>query len=245
MHGLGTLINVCAVLVGGVLGLLIGARLPERIRETMMHAIGLLVIVLGVSMGLKTGNFLIVLGALVLGGVTGELLGIEDRIERLGRWIELRTARNGNAAGQPGDPAQSASSRFARAFLATSILFCVGPIAILGSIQDGLSGDYSLLAVKSMLDGISSLALASTLGPGVVLAAGPLLVYQGALTAAAGWADRLLTDPMVAEMTATGGVMMVGIGIGLLGIKRFRIGNLLPALALAPLIVAIIASFSG
>lgn len=241
MIAIGTLINVCTVLVGGTLGTVLGNRLPERMRQTIMHALGLLTIVIGIQLSLETANILIVLGGLLLGGLLGEALHIERGIDRLGQWLERR-------AGSQEEPetemstahSGSGATMFSHAFLTASLVFCVGPMTILGSIQDGLSGDYTLLAIKSTMDGFASLAFASTLGPGVIFSALTVLVYQGALTLGAGWADTVLTDPMVAEMTATGGVLMLALGLGLLKIKQVRVGNLLPAIVIAPIIVALV-----
>jgi uncharacterized membrane protein YqgA involved in biofilm formation len=242
MFGIGTLINVVTVIVGGMLGTLLGGRLPERMRETIMHGLGLLTLVIGIQLSFETEQILIVLASLLLGGIVGEWLRIEDRIDQLGRWLERKTS--GNRArpvsdGPDGD-VHPGTSRFSRAFLTASLVFCVGPMTILGSIQDGLTGDYTLLAIKATLDGFASLAFASSLGPGVIFAALTVLVYQGALTLGAGWASVLLTDPMIAEMTATGGVLMLALGLGLLQIKQIRAGNLLPAVVVAPIIVAIV-----
>ena len=241
MIGLGTIINVVTVLVGGALGLLLGARLPERIRETIMHGLGLLTLVIGIQLAFDTDNILIVLGSLLLGGIAGELLRIEDRIDRLGCWLEYKTSGGGDLsnADSPQAGGRTGASQFSHAFLTASLLFCVGPMTILGSIQDGLTGDYTLLAVKATLDGFAGLAFASTMGPGVLFSALTVLVYQGALTLGAGWASALLTDPMIAEMTATGGVLMLALGMGLLQIKQIRAGNLLPAIVVAPVIVAV------
>jgi hypothetical protein len=239
MTGTGTLINVITVLIGGILGTFMGSRLPERVRETIMHGLGLLTLVIGIQLSFETDNILIVLGSLLLGGILGELLRIEKRLNQLGRWLELRTTKSGAPGpAETSDPA--GTSRFSHAFLTASLVFCVGPMTILGSIQDGLTGDYTLLAVKSTLDGFAALAFASTLGQGVVFSALTVFVYQGALTLGAGWASVWLTDPMIAEMTATGGVLMLALGLGLLEIKRIRAGNLLPAIVVAPLIVAIL-----
>ena len=242
MSGIGTLINVATVLVGGILGTVLGARLPERMRETIMHGLGLLTLVIGIQLSLETGNILIVLASLLVGGIAGEWLRIEDRLDGLGHWIEQKTGRNRDSlsSGQPQGDVRPTSSRFSRAFLTASLVFCVGPMTILGSIQDGLTGDYTLLAVKSTLDGFAGLAFASSLGPGVIFAALTVLIYQGALTLGAGWASVLLTDPMIAEMTATGGVLMLALGLGLLEIKQIRAGNLLPAVVVAPIIVAVV-----
>jgi uncharacterized membrane protein YqgA involved in biofilm formation len=249
MVGIGTLINVVTVLVGGTLGTFLGGRLPERMRETIMHGLGLMTLVIGIQLSFKTEDILIVLGSLLLGGIAGEWLRIEDRLDQLGRWLEQRTA--GNKGRSTADQSQEGtqrtspgsartSSRFSRAFLTASLVFCVGPMTILGSIQDGLTGDYTLLALKATLDGFAGLAFASSLGPGVIFAALTVLIYQGALTLGAGWASVLLTDPMIAEMTATGGVLMLALGLGLLEIKQIRAGNLLPAIVVAPIIVAMV-----
>ena len=242
MPGTGTLLNVATVLVGGTLGTFLGARLPERMRETIMHGLGLLTLVIGIQLSLETDNILIVLASLLVGGIAGEWLRVEDRIDRLGRWLEQRTGGNKDSlySDHPQGDVRPASSRFSHAFLTASLVFCVGPMTILGSIQDGLTGDYTLLAVKATLDGFAALAFASSLGPGVIFAALTVLVYQGALTLGAGWASVWLTDPMIAEMTATGGVLMLALGLGLLEIKRIRAGNLLPGIVVAPIIVAVV-----
>ena len=237
MIATGTIINVITVIVGGTLGTLLGARLPERMRETIMHALGLLTIVIGVQLSLETGNILIVLGSLLVGGLIGEWLHIERGIDQVGQWIEKRT---GGGDGPAGPGAAGGGTRFSHAFLTASLVFCVGPMTILGSIQDGLTGDYTLLAVKSTMDGFAALAFSSTLGPGVIFSALTVLLYQGGLTLGAGWADAVLSEPMVAEMTATGGVLMLALGLGLLQVKKIRAGNLLPAIVIAPLIVAVV-----
>lgn len=246
MVATGTIINVVTVLVGGALGTLLGARVPERMRETIMHALGLLTTVIGVQLSLETDNVLIVLGSLLLGGLIGESLRIESGIDEIGRWLQQRTGGgSASCAKTPSANSDGGATRFSHGFLTASLLFCVGPMTILGSIQDGLSGDYTLLAIKSTMDGFAALAFASTLGPGVIFSALTVLVYQGALTLGAGWADAVLTDPMVAEMTATGGVLMLALGLGLLEIKKIRAGNLLPALAVAPAIVAVVEALGG
>lgn len=242
MVGIGTIINIVAVLAGGMLGTLLGTRLPTRVRETIMHGLGLIVLAIGIHLSFETDNILIVLGSLLLGGIVGELVRVEDRLNRIGRWLEQKTTRKNRKAStdRPEDTWRASSTRFSRAFLTASLVFCVGPMTILGSFQDGLTGDYTLLAVKSALDFFAALAFASTLGPGVILAAITVLAYQGALTLGAGWASAALTDPMIAEMTATGGVLMLAIGFGLLEVKQIRTGNLLPAVFVAPIIVAVL-----
>jgi uncharacterized membrane protein YqgA involved in biofilm formation len=245
MIGTGTIINTITVLVGGALGTILGARLPERIRETVMHGLGLLTLIIGVQLSFKTENVLIVLGSLLLGGIVGELLRIEDRLDSAGRWLERKGTRNkreGTKADvdRPEETHSAGATRFSRAFLTASLVFCVGPMAIMGSFQDGLEGNFEILAIKSALDFFAAMAFASTMGPGVISAALTVLVYQGVLTLGAGWASGALTDPMIAEMTATGGVLMLAIGLGLLELKKIRTGNLLPAIAIAPIVVALV-----
>lgn len=224
---IGTAINVVSVVAGAVVGRAIGNRLPPAIRETVMHVVGLVTLVLGVSMFQKSQNPLILLGSLTLGGISGELLRIEDNINRLGAFAERKLT--GRTEG--GD--------FARGFVTTSILFCVGPMTLLGCLNDGLRGDYSLLAVKSTLDGIGAVAFASALGWGVLLSALTVFVVQGGLTLGAGALEPLLRDAgMQAELFAAGGVMMLALGLRLLDLKEIRVGNLLPALVYAPLLVA-------
>jgi hypothetical protein len=229
---LGTVINVGMVVVGAVAGKLIGDRLPPRMRETVMHVIALMTLVIGAGMSLKSQNPLILLGSLVLGALTGEALRIENGIRRLGEVAEQRLGGKAARMETPGD--------FARGFVTTSILFCVGPMTLLGCLQDGLHGDYQLLAIKSLLDGISAIAFASALGWGVLLSAGTVLVVQGALTLGARALAPLVGDAaMQAELFAAGGVMMLGLGFRLLELKEIRVANLLPALLYAPLLVAL------
>jgi hypothetical protein len=230
----GTFINVAAVLVGGAFGLLFGARLPERVRQTVISGLGLFVAAIGVQMAIKMKQPLIVLGGLLIGGILGEWWRIEDGLRWLGAWLESRfTSGSSNEK----------SSRFIRGFLTASLVYCIGPLAILGSIQDGLTGDYSLLAIKSVLDGFASLAFASSLGVGVLFSSLVILVYQGSLSLLAAQAQAVITPAMTNEMTAVGGILLVGIAISsLLEIKPIRVGNFLPALVVVPLIVAILAA---
>ena len=231
----GTFLNIATVLIGGTLGLLFGARIPERFKSTVIAGMGLFTFAMGVQMFLKTENPLIVLGALLIGALLGEWWRIEDGLRNLGALLEKRFARDDSAEG---------STRFVRGFLTASLLFCVGPMTILGSIQDGLTGNYELLAVKSVLDGFAALAFASTLGVGVLFSAIIILVYQGGISLLAGALSAIVTEAMMAEMTATGGVILMGLAISsLLEIKPIRVGNFIPALAVAPLIVWVISLF--
>ena len=228
----GTFLNIVTILIGSTLGLLFGARIPERLKTTVIAGLGLFVAAMGLQMFLKSENQLIVLGALIIGALLGEWGKIEDRLESLGQSLEKRFARDAEA---------DSGSKFVRGFMVASLLYCIGPLAILGSIQDGLTGDYKLLAVKSTLDGFASIAFASTLGIGVMFSALVVLIYQGGISLLAAQLSTIITNPMMNELTATGGVLLFGLAISnLLEIKKIRVGNFLPALAIAPLIVWIL-----
>lgn len=234
----GTLINIVAVLVGGTLGLLIGNRLAARTQQTVMSGIGLVTLVIGVQMALATRNILIVMFSVLLGGVLGEWWNIDGRLQAFGDWLQRCLAPGGEPAGDGRSVSQ--------AFVTASLVFCVGPLTILGAIQDGLLSNFQLLAVKSILDGFAAMAFATTLGWGVLLSVITLLVYQGgislvAMLAAGAWATSVSRDnPGIIELTATGGVLIMGISLLLLDVKRIRIANFLPAIALAPLFVIVL-----
>jgi uncharacterized protein len=243
----GTLLNVVTIVVGAAAGVALGDRLPERVRRTVMDVLGLFTVVFGVANGLDAfGRPLagvvgraavpVVLGSAVAGGVIGEALQLEDRLEGMGRRVRAGWGR-GRAAG--GRVERGVDGRFVEGFVVASLVFCVGPLTVLGAIRDGLRGDYELLAVKSLLDGFASLAFASALGAGVGFAALPVLVVQGAVSLAAARLEPILTAPAVAAMNAVGGLLVVGIGLRLLDLHRVRVTNLLPALLLAPLAVAL------
>jgi uncharacterized protein len=237
----GTIINVAAILIGGAIGLLFGARIPERVKSTVVSGMGLFTAMVGIQMFLKTENALIVLGSLLVGALLGEWWRIEDGLEALGRFLEKRFYSE-KADGSV--PVEKERSRFVLGFMTASLLYCIGPMAILGSIQDGLTGNYQTLAIKSVLDGFASVAFASTLGIGVLFSIVPLVVYQGGISLLAGQFNSIVTTGMMNEMTATGGVILVGLAISrLLEIKQIRVGNYLPALAIAPLIVWILGLF--
>lgn len=237
----GTFLNIFTVLVGGMIGLGFGARLPAKVRETVVAGLGLFTASYGVKIFLDTQNPLIVLGSLLTGGILGEWWRIEDRLRNVGAWLENRYRSRRSAEDM--DKADQ-RNRFIRGFLTASLVFCVGPMTILGSIQDGLSGDYSLLAVKSVLDGFAALAFASTLGEGVLFSTLVILVYQGGLSLLAAQASAWINESMMTEMTAVGGVMLLGLAISsLLELKTIRVSNFLPALVIAPLIVALLSFF--
>ena len=234
----GTLINIIAVIIGGAVGSIMGARLPHKIRDTVMSGLGLMTITVGMSMALQSKNLLIVRGSVLLGGVLGEWWRIEDGLEAVGRWLEARF-------GRPDDAAEGHS--ITRAFVTASLVFCVGPLTVVGSILDGLTGNYQPLALKSMLDGFAALAFGASLGPGVLFSTLTILVYQGGLSLTAHLLGTNLSGvtaqtPAIVEMSATGGVLIAGIGIILLDLKRIRIGNFLPAIAIAPLVVVVLDS---
>jgi uncharacterized membrane protein YqgA involved in biofilm formation len=229
---IGTLINVAAILVGGGLGLLLGSRLKERLKATVVAGLGLFTLVYGVSLFLKTENSLIVLGSVLVGVLLGEWWHIEDGLNQLGVILERKFSKKGNGA---------QNNTFIKGFVTASLVFCIGPMAILGAIQDGLTGDFNTLVVKSILDGFAAMAFASSLGVGVLFSAGILLLYQGSISLLAGTMQSVITTTMMNELCAAGGVILVAIAISnLLEIKKIRTGSFLPALILAPIIVWIV-----
>ncbi|OGU06596.1 MAG: hypothetical protein A2075_08410 [Geobacteraceae bacterium GWC2_58_44] len=218
----GTAVNATAIVLGGFLGLKAGHLLSGRVRGTIMAGLGLAVLLIGVQLALKSREPMIVIGSLIGGGVLGELLRIEARLEAFGAWLGSRFRGSGNLA---------------EGFVTATLLYCVGAMAIMGALQDGLGGRPEILYAKAALDGIASVALASTLGIGVLFSALPLFAYQGAITLGASFAQELLTAGVVQEMNAVGGLLIVAISLDLLGIKRLPVGNLLPAVFLAPPLV--------
>jgi uncharacterized protein len=230
---LGTLLNALAIIVASVCGSLLAGRLPERLRQSVVYALGLFTLLLGVQMFLKTQNSLIVLASIFFGVLLGEWLQIEAALQKMGDWLEKRFASQ-NAS-------DSEAGRFSKAFLTGSLVFCIGPVAILGALQEGLTGKFDLLVVKSALDAFGSIAFASALGVGVAFSALPVVIYQGALTLLAQQIHPWMTDAMINEMTASGGVILVGIAISsFLELRKMRMGNFLPALVIAPAMVALL-----
>jgi len=232
---IGTWINFAAIVAGGCLGVLLGGKLSERVKSTILGGMGLFVIAMGVQMFLKTSNSLITLGAVVIGGLLGEWWKIEEGVSRLGGWLETRFTKEKDSTSR---------ERFIRGFLTASVLFCAGPVAILGSIQNGAQGDPQLLIIKSVLDGLFAMSFASTVGIGVAFSALPVLVYQGILTLLSIQLQAVLNDAMMQELTAAGGVVLMAVGVSsVLGIYKMRVGSLVPALILAPFIVWILQYF--
>lgn len=242
MIGLGTLINVLAILVGATAGVLIGNRLPDRTRATVTDALGLITLIIGalnivaitdadfVEVVGSSWTLLIVLGAVVIGGVIGSLLRIEGRLESFAGWLQRRLSR---------DNSSEARERFIEGFVTSSLLFAIGPLAILGSLNDGLGNGIEQLTLKSSLDLFAALAFAATLGWGVALSAVPVGIWQGFLTVVGVFAGALLPAALIASITATGGVLLLGIGLRLLHVRQIAVGDLLPALVVAPLLTSL------
>src|SRR3954468_11411561 len=227
----GTLLNALAVLIGATIGMLVGSRMPQRILQTLTDGLGLFTLAIAFALALQllmdrtapAGTDLIVLASLLVGGAIGELLHLTERVEGLGDWFQHRLARGD----QP--------SRISEAFVTASLVFCVGPLTILGSIQNGLTGDLQLLAVKSVLDGFASVAFAAALGAGVCLSILTVLIVQGGLAAMAYLFGANLDPVAISAASAVGGVILLGVGFRLLEVKRIRVVSFLPALVLAPL----------
>jgi uncharacterized membrane protein YqgA involved in biofilm formation len=232
---LGTLINFFAIIVGGFIGILLGTRISEKIKSTIISGLGIFTLLYAISLFIRTNNSLIVLGSILMGVLVGEWLHIQEGVERLGIWLEARFSRSEGSEDR---------NRFIRGFLTTTLVFCIGPMAILGALEDGISGNIQTLVIKSVLDGFAAMAFASTLGVGVLFSSVMVLVYQGAISLLAGQIQGVMTDAMILELTATGGVILAGIAISnLLELKKIRTASFIPALIFAPLIVYIISLF--
>jgi uncharacterized protein len=231
----GTFINVGTILLGTLIGVVLGRRLPGGIQERVMSGLGLVVLVLGVDNALEWRHTspLIVFGAVLLGGIVGEAIGIERWLERLGELAQRRLA------------GRNEHSTVSEGFVAASLLFCVGPLTVVGSIQDGLTGDNATLVSKALLDGFAAIAFASTLGWGVGLAAVSVLVVQGGISLGAGAFENILSEgsEALAALVSAGGVLIIGISLKLLGLKDVKVGNFLPVLVLAPALVGVVSLF--
>jgi uncharacterized protein len=213
---LGTIVNALAIIGGGLLGLIFRKGIPARYNVTVMQGISLAVILIGLKTALKSDDLLLVIFSLAIGGVAGEAMRIEDHIERLGKWLEERFSRPG--------------SGFSKGFVTASLIYCVGSMAIVGSLESGLSGNHETLFAKSVLDGISSVIFASSFGIGVLLSSASVFLYQGAITLTAGFVKPFLIPPVVDQMSAAGGLLITAVGLNLLQVVRIRVGNMLPAI---------------
>ncbi len=216
---LGTLVNVVAIILGSLAGHFVIPAIPESMSQTVTAGVALAVVLIGMDMALTTQNLLIIIVSLALGGAIGELAGIQGALDRLGDRVRQ---------------AVPSAIGVGEAFVTATLIFCVGPMAIMGAIQSGVAGDHATLYAKSTLDGITSLVLGSTLGLGVLGSAVPVFLYQGGITLAAAQLSTLLTADMVTELTASGGMIIVALGLNMLGVTSLRVANLLPALVLAP-----------
>lgn len=238
MAGLGTLVNVIAVLAGTTIGVLVGHRLPDGVQERVLRGLGLITLVIGIEMALdwKGTSTLYVLGGVLLGGIAGELMRIEDRLMAFGETLQRQFA-----SGHEPDGPDSHHPTVAEGFFTASLLFCVGAMAVIGSFEDGLLHDPDTLLTKAVLDGFASIALAASLGWGVGLSVIAIVAYQGSLTLLAGSLSSVLTegsDELLA-MTSAGGILIMGIALKLLDLADIKVGNYLPAILFAPLIAAV------
>lgn len=214
----GTVVNTLAIVVGSLLGLLLRGGIPEKYSTTVIHAIGLAVVLIGLKGALQSDAILLIIFCMAIGAWMGEFLAIERRLDRLAKRVEARFSRS--------------SGDFAKGLVTTTLLFCVGSMAIVGALESGLTGNHQTLFAKSVLDGISSIIFASTFGIGVIFSALTVLVYQGAITLSAALVKPLLTPEVVGQMSAIGGLLIMAIGLSLLDIKRIKVANMLPAVFL-------------
>ena len=221
---LGTIVNTLAIIVGSLIGLMSGGVIPNKYHATVLHSIGLAVILIGLKVALKTDELLLVILSLALGSVLGELLRIEDRLESAGKWFETRFSKAGCG--------------ISKGFVTASLIYCVGSMAIVGSLESGLARHHQTLFAKSVLDGVSSIIFASSLGVGVLLSSLSVFVYQGLITISASFMKQFLIAAVVNQMSAIGGLLIMAIGFNILEIKRVKVGNMLPAI-FVPLIYSI------
>jgi uncharacterized membrane protein YqgA involved in biofilm formation len=237
MRGIGTITNVLTIVGGTLVGLVVGKYIADRMRLTIEQAVGMTTIILGISTAAKTDNIVFPLVSVVLGGIIGEAARIEHGFSVLGHWVR-RTVQN---AFEKRQRTTRFHPRFVEGFVTATLLFSIGPMSILGSIDDGLGRGAEILIIKSALDGLVSILFAATMGWGVALSAIVVGIYQGLMTLSASGLDAILTDRMVHEMSATGGIMIIGIGLRFMDVRPIRVGSLLPGLVVAPVLVALFA----
>lgn len=225
---MGTVLNVITVLLGSAIGLLVQSRFSDKLKQQMLQGIGLVTILIGIQMGLKSENILYPLAGILIGGMIGYALKLDFHLDNTAKFLGNRFAKEND------------SGNFVRGFVMASLIFCVGPMTILGAINDGLSGDYQLLAIKSMLDGFTSMALAATLGIGVLFSILTIIIIQGGLTLIASQLGAFFSADVINETTAAGGILIIGLGIIILELKELKIVNFLPAIFLVPILIKII-----
>jgi uncharacterized membrane protein YqgA involved in biofilm formation len=213
---LGTIVNSLAILVGSLLGFLLKGGIPDRINDSIMKGLALCVMVIGISGAIKSENMILVISSIVVGAIIGELIDIDKWLKRLGDFIE--------------DKLQGRGGKISEGFVTASLVYCVGAMAIVGSLDSGLKGDHGILFTKAMLDGISSIMFTSTLGIGVALSSVSVFLYQGAITIAASFVQGILTGPVVTEISAVGSLMIMGLGFNMLGLTKIKVANFLPAI---------------
>ncbi len=214
---LGTIVNFFAIIIGSIIGLLFKKLIPEKFKLTIIQGLGLCVILVGILNALKSDSLLLIIISVAIGSYIGELLKIEDNLLKLGQWLENKFSKNGD-------------NGFVKAFVSASLIFCVGSMAIVGSLESGLTNDHKTLYVKSLLDGIGSIIFASSFGFGVIFSSIIVLLYQGSITISSSLLKPLLTESVINQMTAIGGLLIIGIGINLLELKKINVGNMIPSI---------------
>ena len=214
----GTIVNTLAIIAGAMIGVIAKKAIPQRMGDLVMSAISIVVMVLGVQFGIASSNILIVIVSLVVGGIIGEWIDIDRRLDDFGVRIQSRM--------------KGGDSNFSAAFVSTTLIYCVGSMAILGSIESGINGNHTILYTKSLMDGISAIFFASTLGAGVIFSGISVFIYQGILTVLAGYIGPYLSPEVVTEMSASGGKLLIALSFTILGIKKIKVANLLPAIFL-------------
>ncbi|MEM2092620.1 MAG: DUF554 domain-containing protein [Candidatus Bathyarchaeia archaeon] len=222
----GTLVNAVAVVVGSLIGIFLRGRFPDRVKSIVFQGIGLVTLFIGFQMAMKTGNLVVLFFSMLIGAIIGELLNIEGHIEGFGNLIKSKISAR--------------EDKFVEGFITAFLIFCMGSMTIVGSIEDGLNGNPSILYAKSMLDGFASISLASVLGAGVLFSAIPLLLYQGGITLLASLSKVFFTEAVINELSATGGIILIGLGINLLEIRKIRVANLLPSLLVSATITYVL-----
>lgn len=229
---LGTIINFLAIVGGSIIGLFLKGGIPERISNTVMNGISLCILFIGISGAFKVDNMLIVIISISIGAVIGEFFNLDEKLKKLGDWLERKFKNNKN--------------KISEGFVSASLIYCVGAMAIVGSLESGLRGNHEILFSKSILDGISAIIFSSTLGIGVMFSAVSVLIYQGVITLCASFISPVLSEAVIANMTACGSLIIIGLGLNVLGVTKIKVANLLPSVFLpifAPIIISLLNIF--